>query len=93
MLGCSAFGRDATTQVVLDVLSISKDETLKMKELADALEENGMKTSQATIRCKLGYLEGAEDSIRQFEGDGRGSPNLFYRDVSAAFTPHGEDEF
>jgi predicted ATP-dependent serine protease len=92
VLGSSAPGRDSTTKAVLDALPGSKDEALKTKEVTDALEENGMETSQATVRRKLDHLEGAEDSVRQFEGDGRGSPNLYYRDAGAAFTPHGEEE-
>ena len=51
-----------------------------------------METSKATVRRKLDYLEGAEDSVRQFEGDGRGSPKMYYRDADTAFTLHGEDE-
>ena len=92
VLGSSASGMDATTQAVLDALPRSKDEALKTKEVADALEEEGMETSKATVRRKLDYLEGAEDSVRQFEGDGRGSPKMYYRDADTAFTLHGEDE-
>jgi Fe2+ or Zn2+ uptake regulation protein len=77
---------------LLEALPSSKDEALKTKEVADALEEDGMETSKTTVRRRLDHLEGAKDSVQQFEGDGRGSPNLYYRDADTVFTPHGEDE-
>jgi len=51
-----------------------------------------MEMSQTTVRRKLDHREEAEDSVRQFEGDGRGCPNLYYRDAETAFTPHSEEE-
>jgi hypothetical protein len=65
---------------------------LKTKEVADVLEENETETSKATDRRKLGYLQDSENSVRRFEGEGRGSPNLYYRDAGTAFSTHGEEE-
>jgi len=91
VIGSSASGRDNATQAILDALPGSKEKALKTKEVADALEKDGMETSQATVRRKLGDLEEAKDSVRQFEGDGRGNPKMYYRDTDTPFTPHGEE--
>lgn len=91
-LGSSAAGLGNTTQAVLDALPGSKNEALTKTEIVDALEEKGIETSKSTVRRKLEYLRDAKDSVRQFEGDGKGNPLLHYRDVEAAFAPHGEEE-
>ena len=48
------------------------------KPLANALKEDGMETSQGTVRRTTKYVQ-SEDSVRQFEGDDLGSPKLYYR--------------
>jgi Fe2+ or Zn2+ uptake regulation protein len=90
-LGSSAAGLGNTTQAVLDALPGSKEEALTRTEIVDALEEMGIETSKSTVRRKLEFLRDSKDSVRQFEGDGKGNPLLHYRDVEAAFTPHGEE--
>jgi RecA-family ATPase len=91
-LGSSAAGRDDLTKKISDMLPESKETALSKQAIVDALEDEGVDTSKATVRRKLKHLRESENSVRQFEGDSKGNPHLYYRDVEAAFAPHGEEE-
>jgi predicted ATP-dependent serine protease len=91
-LGSSSGGRDEVTKVISDMLPAAKAQAVKKKEMLDILEQEGWDVAKSTVGRKLDHLVDSEDSVRQFEGGGRGNPHLYYRDLGESWSASSAED-